>query len=107
MEPEKEKWINDVLSSTNSLQRAEPGPFLFAKIQQRLNAAAAPVCVPTRTVWLVATSFALLLLLNWRVIHQPIAVKQVQSSDLTTFVRDMNLYPATDHPYGVWNEQNY
>ncbi|GAB3687665.1 hypothetical protein GCM10027592_01520 [Spirosoma flavus] len=105
MEPEKEKWINDVLRSVDGIERAEPSPFLYAKIRHRLFEAAPTVFLPTRTVWLVVTSFALLLLLNWRVVSQQ--VQPSDADDLSTVVSEMQLYPATNQPYSQWSEQNY
>ncbi|MFD2932370.1 hypothetical protein [Spirosoma flavum] len=107
MEPEKEKWINDVLGSLNNIQQAEPSPFLFAKIQNRLVPVRQTVYVSTRTVWLVAASFAFLTLLNWQVIDQSVLPITNHTKDLNTVISDMQLYPATNQLYDVWSEQNY
>ncbi|ADB41114.1 hypothetical protein [Spirosoma linguale] len=107
MEPKQEKWINDILDSVNSLQRAEPSPFLFAKIRDRLNAASQPVYVPARTVWLAAASFTLLALLNWQLTTTPAPATTTQTTELNTVATEMQLYPATNQLYDVWNGQNY
>ncbi|GAB4001173.1 hypothetical protein GCM10028807_56690 [Spirosoma daeguense] len=107
MEPEKEKWINNALRSTDGIERAEPSPFLYAKIRHRLFEATPSVYLPTRTVWLTATSFALLLLLNWRVVSQQASRVNTDDTELSTIVSEMQLYPATNQPYSVWSEQNY
>ena len=107
MEPKKDKWINDVLGSLNSIQRTEPSPFLFAKIQNRLTAENTTVYLPARTLWLTVASFALLLLLNWRIVSQQVTPVSADSSELNTVVSDMKLYPATNQPYDLWSEQSY
>ncbi|GAB4031233.1 hypothetical protein [Spirosoma gilvum] len=107
MEPEKDKWINDVLGSLEGMKRAEPSPFLYAKLQNRLLAKHIPVYVPARTVWLTVASFALLLLLNWQIIERPSTPKTHDTSDLNTVVSDMYLYPSTYQPYDLWSGQNY
>ena len=33
---EQNNWINEVLESTTGLQKAEPSPFLFEKVSQRI-----------------------------------------------------------------------
>jgi len=107
MEPGKEKWINDVLRSLDGLQRAEPRPFLFAKIRHRLSIESV-VYVSPRAVWITAVSFALLLAVNWRVLKQPASSAITQATELNTVVTDMQLYPTDnqlyDHP---WSGQNY
>jgi len=99
MEPEKEQWINKVLGSLDGIQRAEASPFLFAKIRNRLTAEPAPIYVPLRTVWLIAASFAMLLLLNWGVAASVFSSGTTDSVDLDTVITDMHLYPSTNQLY--------
>jgi hypothetical protein len=108
-QPHQEKWINDVLNSTHGIQRPEPSPFLFAKIRDRLNVVQPSVYVPTRTVWLATASFALLAMLNWQLITQTTKTTTLttQSTELNSVVTEMELYPATNQLYDVWNGQNY
>ena len=107
MEPKKDKWINDVLGSLDNIQRAEPSPFLFAKIQNRLAGESATVYLPARTAWFTVASFALLLLLNWRIISRQSAPINADATDLNTVVSDMQLYPSTNQPYDLWSGQSY
>lgn len=108
MKPEKEKWINDVLRSLDSLQRAEPSPFLFAKIRDRLSTAPAPVYVSVRVVWLTAASLALLFFLNWQILNQSARPNLPPISELNTVVSEMHLFPASNQLYdNLWSEQNY
>lgn len=105
MEPEKTKWINAILNSLDGLQRAEPSPFLFAKIQNRL--AARPDYVPMRTVWLAAASFALLAVLNWQLADSLGSPAPTTTGELEKVITDLHLYPATNQFYDVWSGQNY
>lgn len=107
MASQQEKWINDVLASTQGIQRAEPSPFLFAKIRDRLNIRQKPIFVPTRTVWLTAASFTLLAMLNWQLTTQRATTSTTRATDLNPVVTEMELYPATNQLYDVWNGQNY
>ncbi|GAB3908837.1 hypothetical protein GCM10028803_45260 [Larkinella knui] len=99
MEPKKERWINAILNSAEGMQRAEPSPFLFAKIRDRLQTAAAPVYVSPVTVWLTVASFALLILLNWQVMEGPSNASVSQPADLTTVAKEMNLFPTGNQLY--------
>ncbi|WP_225309656.1 hypothetical protein [Larkinella humicola] len=99
MEPKKEQWINDILNSTDGMQRAEPGAFLFAKIRNRLPSGAPPVYVSPITVWLTVATFALLILLNWRVVDWPSNAATSQSADLTNVATEMNLFPTGNQLY--------
>ncbi|QMW02035.1 hypothetical protein [Spirosoma foliorum] len=107
MEPKKNKWINDILSSSDGIQRVDPSPFLFAKIQNRLDTEASTVYLSARTVWLTIASFALLLLLNWHIISQQSAPFSPNSAELNAVVSDMQLYPSTNQPYDLWSGQSY
>ncbi len=107
MEPEKENWINEVMGSLDGLQRAEPNPFLFAKIRNRLVTRPVTTYVPTRTVWLTAASFVLLTVVNWQVYSRLTESSQADTSALNTVVSEMNLYPTTNQLYDVWSGQNY
>ncbi len=104
MEPEKEKWINDVLRSLDGLQRAEPNPFLYAKIYNRLTGREVPDRVSLRTAWLTVASFSLLALLNWWIaVGKPDAVHS-PTSPLSSMATEMQLYPTTDQLYDTWTE---
>lgn len=107
MESEQEKWIKDVLASTQGIQRPEPSPFLFAKIRDRLSVPPQPVYLPARTVWLAAASFALLAMLNWQLTTQRTPISPTRTTGLNSVATEMELYPATNQLYDVWNGQNY
>jgi uncharacterized membrane protein YvbJ len=57
---EKENWIQNVLNSTNGISSVEPADDLFSKIQHRIHNEK----VPSKTIWLVAASIAVLVMLN-------------------------------------------
>ncbi len=107
MDQEKETWINNVLGSLANTHRAEPSPFLFAKIRNRLIPEQQTVYVSAKTAWTISASFALLVLLNWQVLNQPATSSTHQADELTTVVSGMQLYPTTNQLYDVWSEQNY
>ena len=57
----KEQWTDEVMNSVKGLERAEPSPFLFTRIQAKL------ISTPTVAVWkvgLATVALALLLAVN-------------------------------------------
>lgn len=58
---EKETWIESILNSTNGITQVVPSDDLFSKISQRIQQEAK---VSSKTVWLVAASIAVLIVLN-------------------------------------------
>jgi hypothetical protein len=61
---DKEQWQDEVLASVHGLQRAEPSPFLFTRIQQRLREEPTLALIPKAKIRLAAIGFALLCGLN-------------------------------------------
>ncbi len=69
MKPEKEKWITEVLQSTDDIGRVEAEAALFAGVKARLKGQVRAVKnLPAQTVWLAAASLALLVVLNIAII---------------------------------------
>ncbi|MEL6254651.1 MAG: hypothetical protein AAFR87_21755 [Bacteroidota bacterium] len=67
MDPKKEQWMNEVMNSLEAKSAAEPNPFLFAKIKQKIestNTFSDQVFIGKRTLALAFASLALLLSLN-------------------------------------------
>lgn len=62
---EKENWIESIFNSTNGITAVNPNADLFAKIQQRIQKEAR---VSPKTLWLVAASVAVLIILNIKII---------------------------------------
>jgi hypothetical protein len=58
---EKENWIDNILNSTNGMTKVIPSDDVFSKIQQKINKQNK---VSPQTVWLVAASITVLVLLN-------------------------------------------
>lgn len=62
---EKYQWINEVMQSTDKMQRAMPPDDLFQRIERRVHLGVNKVKkVPLRTVMATAASIALLILAN-------------------------------------------
>ncbi len=64
---QKEQWINEVLQSTNGMQKAEPGPFLFEKIVQRITKekeATSPDGNALKVRWALGIAASLLIAVN-------------------------------------------
>jgi hypothetical protein len=62
---ELEQWIQTILNSTNGITPVAPSDSLFTKIQQKIKQQKR---VAPQTIWLVAASIAVLVLLNFTVI---------------------------------------
>lgn len=66
MERNKEKWIDDVLNSADSIKKVRADEQLFLNINSRLSDRVQQIkAVPAKTVWLAAASIALLFALNF------------------------------------------
>ena len=61
MDAGKDQWIDEVITSLNGLQRAEPQPFLWTRVMSRVREQKP---VATSYMWLAAASFAILIVLN-------------------------------------------
>jgi uncharacterized membrane protein YvbJ len=73
---EKENWISTILNSINGITKVSPSDDLFFKIQNKIKRNN----VSPKTVWLVAASIAILVLLNFTLL----ATKTKESSPTTT-----------------------
>lgn len=60
---EQEKWTNEVLNSLDGMQKAEPSPYLYTRIQSKLNSGAGNM-IPVRFAILSLGSIAIVLLLS-------------------------------------------
>lgn len=58
---EKEQWIDEILNSTDGLQKASADAHLFSRIERRLRECE---FVSPKTVWLAAASIAILVAVN-------------------------------------------
>lgn len=62
---EQEKWIENVLNSTNGITKVAPREALLSKIQKKINS---ENVVPLRIAWAVAASIAILLAMNFIIV---------------------------------------
>lgn len=73
MDPKKEQWKEEILDSLENIQPAEPNPFLFAKIQRKLDEqrkAKSPTFISKPILTLAFTAIAFLISLNFFAISQ-------------------------------------
>ena len=81
---EKETWITTILNSTKGITPVAPSDDLFSKIQQRIQLESK---VSSKTVWLVAASITVLVLLN----ISAITSKSKSTKDSTTTYLEMTI----------------
>lgn len=81
---ERNNWIETILNSTNGITPVAPSDDLFSKIQQRIQLENK---VSAKTVWLVAASIAVLVLLNFSVL----AFKSKEKTSSTTAYLEMTV----------------
>lgn len=62
---EKDKWIENILNSSTGITPVAPGDDLFSRIQQRIQQENK---VSPKTLWLVAASILVLVMLNFSVL---------------------------------------
>lgn len=84
MNMEKENWIEHILNSTNGITPVTPADNLLSKIQQRIKE---QETVSHKTLWLVAASIAVLMLLNISVIDS----KSKSKKEATTAYFEMTV----------------
>lgn len=61
---ETNKWINEIMNSTNGITKVTPDESLFHKIQTKINEEQ----IPNQWVWFAAASFIILLSLNIKIV---------------------------------------
>lgn len=81
---EKETWIETILNSTNGITLVVPNDDLLSRIQQKIKQ---QDTVSSKTLWLVAASIAVLLVLNISVITSRSKVRK----DTTTAYLEMTI----------------
>ncbi|WMJ72634.1 hypothetical protein RCC89_05580 [Cytophagaceae bacterium ABcell3] len=65
MEKEKEQWVNQVMGSLDTAEKADPQPFLFRKIVNKIEEKRAlERPVSRRSIWQLTTAMSLLIFLN-------------------------------------------
>ncbi len=81
---ERNNWITTILKSTNGISPVMPSDDLFLKIQQRIQLQSN---VSSKTVWLVAASILVLVVLNF----SAIVSKSNQKSSETSVYLEMSV----------------
>ena len=81
---ERNNWIKNILNSTNGITPVVPSDDLFSKIRQRIQQ---DNKVSSKTVWLVAASIAVLVMLNF----SALASKTKQKTSSTTAYLEMTV----------------
>ena len=73
MDPKKEQWKEEILNSLENMQPADPNPFLFAKIQHKLEEQgrqASQTFISKPLMTLAFTAIVFLISLNFFAISQ-------------------------------------
>ncbi len=86
----KEKWINEVMSSLDDVKSAEVNPFLYNKILSKIDSGKVEY-TPMKLVWLAAASFALLALLNFNIIKSSSSASKNTSVEVQTIANSLQL----------------
>ena len=81
---ERNNWIETILNSPNGITPVAPSDDLFSKIQQRIQLERK---VSSKTVWLVAASIAVLVMLNFSIL----AFKSKEKTSSTTAYLEMTV----------------
>ncbi|WP_430400740.1 hypothetical protein [Flavobacterium sp.] len=84
---EKDKWIENILNSTNGITQVTPNDQLFSKIQSKINDQKP---VETYVKWLVAASVVVLISLNTTYLIQKSSTENQNNDNVTSLVNRVN-----------------
>ncbi|WP_264558745.1 hypothetical protein [Flavobacterium sp. N2270] len=84
---EKDRWIENVLNSTNGITKVSPNDQLFSKIQSRINDQKP---AETYVKWLIAASIVVLISLNTTYILQKNSTNKQNNDNITSLVKTAN-----------------
>lgn len=84
---EKDKWIENILNSTNGITQVNPNNQLFSKIQAKIND---QKTAENYTKWLVAASIVVLLSLNTTYLIQKSKTNKQSNDNITSLVDTVN-----------------
>jgi len=85
----KKKWIQDTENSLNGLKTVEINPYLYSKLLNRLSARTE--LAPSKLIWATATSFVVLVLLNFFIIKNSVTGGQKNKTELQTLTQHFQL----------------
>lgn len=90
MNMEKDKWIEEVMDSTNQIVKVLPDDGLFSKIQNQLDV---KKTVAKEWVWLAAASILILASINIKIIYKELQAEQeIEETILVASVSDSNQF---------------
>ncbi len=84
---EKDKWIENILNSTNGITQVTPNDQLFSKIQSKINDQKP---VETYVKWLVAASIVVLISLNTTYLIQKSNTNKQSTNNISSLVDTVN-----------------
>ena len=84
---EKDKWIENILNSTNGIMKVSPNEELFSKIQSKINEQKP---AESYTKWLVAASIVILLSLNTTYLIQKSNINKQSNNNVSSLVDTVN-----------------
>ena len=87
----KDQWNDNVLASLNGIKRAEPNPFLFARIKQQIRDGETAKFISTSKISFALMGFALLLMLN---IWATLSSSEQQNVEKST-MNSLDIFPYT------------
>ena len=76
---EHEKWTNEILNSLEGMQKAEPSPYLYAKIQTRLKSTTEEKN-PVKWAFFSMASLGLLVVINILFVKPSITTTETDES---------------------------
>jgi hypothetical protein len=85
---ESNKWINDILNSSNGITKVTPNPLLFTKIQNKISV---ENTISSRWIWIAAASFTILVSLNVKMLLSNATKSSVFKETIVSSVSNSNL----------------
>lgn len=98
MESKNEQRTDEILASLDNIRQAEPSPFLYNKILNRISEAREE-WTPKKVVWLAAASFAILILLNWQLLKGRVGHAEKQYHETEVKDQTYSIYPTNEISY--------
>lgn len=101
MDKIEEKWKDEILGSLEGVKSAEPSPFLYSKIRNRIKSKNDSIKVDISTPYLSLAFAGLLLLLvvnvfvikkNWTAVPDQFSSVEMQEEYVSGFDNNFNLY---------------
>lgn len=98
----RNQWIEEVLASTEGLQKAEPSPFLFEQVIARINTQKQDQESKTKfPKWILAASFVIILTINI------ISIAFIQNKTKSNNQDSNNYYSELSEIFGYTNQYDY